>query len=572
MLKRKNKIIFSVIATLILILTIGVYSNVNLSPKHTNYNEFLSKLNSNKVKEVNINSDINMTYTLKDGGKYSTNYPNTDSFKEKLLLSGVNISDSQSFSLGNLSNMIISIILLSIVGTVLYKNVKSTQKNKSTVTFKEATSTNITFNEIAGNIETKESIMELVDFLKHPDKYEKFNARKPKGVILYGDPGTGKTLLAKALASEANVPFYYASGSDFVQMYAGVGASRIRELFKKARANEKAVIFIDEIDAIGKKRSSSPDTSSDERDQTLNALLTEMSGFNSSDNIIVLAATNRLDTLDEALLRAGRFDRHIEVPLPDIKSREEILNLYCKNKPIAKNVNIKKLAEITVYFSGAKLENLVNEAAILAAKNNKDVIDHSDFDKAYEIIIAGFEKKDRSYINETDKQITAYHEAGHALVSRILLPNVKVKKVSIIPSTKGAGGYTLNIPPNTMYYTKANLINNIKVALAGRAAEDIIFGKANITTGAEGDIKHATNILLSMIKHYGMFDDTGMLNYELIEGSSHKIFELSSKFINDLYTEVLNLLNENKEKLDKIAFTLIEKELLEEEELSLLIA
>ncbi|KMT23098.1 ATP-dependent metallopeptidase FtsH/Yme1/Tma family protein [Clostridium cylindrosporum] len=571
MLKIKKKLFFITFLALTISLFIGVYSYNIPSVMKSSYKDFLVRLNSGKISDVYIESSSNIKYTLKNGKKYSTSNPNTNTFKEELLIKDINVHEG-TYSSSNLSNMIISVLLILGVGLLAYRYIKSKSKLKSSSLFKEATAPNINFDDVAGNIETKESLRELVDFLKTPEKYKKFNARQPKGVILYGPPGTGKTLMAKALASEANVPFYSTSGSDFVQMYAGVGASRIRDLFKKARENEKAVIFIDEVDAIGKKRAASPDSSNDERDQTLNALLTEMSGFKSCDNIIVLAATNRLDSLDEALLRPGRFDRHIEVSLPDINARESILRLHCTDKPLSNDVDIRKLAEMTVYFSGAKLENLVNEAAILAAKNNKELIEQFDFEKAYEIVLAGFEKKDRSYIKENDRRITAYHEAGHALVSRLLLPNVKVKKVSIIPSTKGAGGYTLNIHPNSLYHTKISLINNIKVSLAGRAAEDIIFGSDNITTGAEGDIKHATNILLSMIKHYGMFESMGMLNYEMIEGASQKVLDLSNYNITLYYNEVLTLLQENKATLDKIADALLEKEYLEEDELSILVS
>ncbi|MCX7885143.1 MAG: AAA family ATPase, partial [Caloramator sp.] len=432
------------------------------------------------------------------------------------------------------------------------------------IEFDSKNTTNVSFQNIAGNEEAKESVSELVDFIKNPDKFARYNARLPRGVIFYGPPGTGKTLMAKALASEAKVPFFAVNGSDFVQVYVGVGAARIRDLFKKAREKGKAVIFIDEIDAIGKKRDSRADGGSDERDQTLNALLAEMSGFKDRDGIIVMAATNRLDTLDEALLRPGRFDRHIEVGLPDVNARYEILKLHSKNKPLDEKVDLYSIAQMTVYFSGAKLENLINEAAILAAKENSNYITMEHIDKAYGIVIAGAEKKDRSFLKEEDKKITAYHEAGHALITKLICPENIIKKVTIIPSTKGAGGYTLNISPDRIYQTKINLLNNIKIALGGRAAEEIIFGKENITSGAYKDIENATKTLILMAKYYGMFDTTGLLNYELLENeginNSQEILKICNETIIKLYDEVLEILKYNREKLHKIAIELLNKE------------
>lgn len=366
----------------------------------------------------------------------------------------------------------------------------------------------------------------------------------PKGIILYGEPGTGKTLLAKAVAGEANVPFYAMSGSDFVQVYVGVGASRIRQLFKKAKGHGKAVIFIDEIDAIGKKRDNSKTGGSDERDQTLNALLTEMSGFNEKNGIIVMAATNRLDMLDEALLRPGRFDRHIEVSLPDLSAREKILNLHLKNKP-TKSIDIKEWSQKTAYFSGAKLENLVNEAAILACKEESEFIENTHMDKAFSIVIAGYEKQNRDFIKEKDRKITAFHEVGHALVSLKILPNEKVSKVTIIPSTKGAGGYTLSIPEDSLYQNKDYLKKRIMVLLGGRAAEELVFGKDYITTGAHNDLKQCTNIAYHMVTQYGMGETLGLLNMqELMNLNINKdsIIKECKNLVDNLYEETKNLL------------------------------
>ena len=429
----------------------------------------------------------------------------------------------------------------------------------------------LNFDYVAGNEEAKESLMDIVDFLKNPQKYKDYGARMPKGVILYGSPGTGKTLLAKAVAGEAKVPFYALSGSDFVQVYVGVGAARIRNLFKKAKAQGKAVIFIDEIDAIGKKRGgSSASSGNDERDQTLNALLTEMSGFGEQEGIVVIAATNRLDTLDSALLRPGRFDRHIEVSLPDISAREKIISLHLENKPY-NNLDLKDIAKKTAYFSGAKLENLINEAAIIAAKENSRLLTQDHINKAYSIVLAGYEKKERSHYLEEDMLLTSYHEAGHALVSLIKTPEDKVSKITIIPTTKGAGGYTLTIPKDSSYQRLDYLKNRIMVLLGGRAAEEIIFGQDKISTGAQGDLSQTTEMAMSMISEYGMGKTLGLLKLSslgpLSNSYGNPVVEECRELVNSLYGETLELLKENKEILNKIAMNLIDEETLDEKEI-----
>ena len=432
---------------------------------------------------------------------------------------------------------------------------------------------NYDFSKVAGNAEAKESLNDIVDFLKTPEKYSSYGAKMPKGIILYGPPGTGKTLLAKAVAGEAGVPFYALSGSDFIQVYAGVGASRIRNLFKKAKSHGKAVIFIDEIDAIGKTRSggNTSSTGNDERDQTLNALLTEMSGFKDSDGIIVIAATNRLDTLDPALLRPGRFDRHVEVSLPDLKAREQILKLYLKDKP-HKTINIESLAKKTAYFSGAKLESLINEAAILAAKRNKGYITSNEINDSFSLVLAGANKKERSHLKKEDLLLTAYHEAGHALVSLIVLPEETISKISIIPTTKGAGGYTITIPQDSSYQRINYLKSKIMVLLGGRASEELIFNKSQISTGAQGDLGQVTDIAIAMIAEYGMGESLGLLKVsnlgDLTSGYSHLIVEEAKILINDLYKETLDLLSNNKSSLDKLALLLLENETLHEEEIN----
>lgn len=443
---KKFYILIPVLTALFSLGMIIYTSSLNNHPKQE-YTIFLQDLETNKIQNVIIDSSSKMTVKLKDGKTYITDNPNKEDLKETLLLKNIKISDETNPPLiKTIPSGILVLSILTIIAMLLVKARHGSSSVTSMDIVDFSKNIGINFSSVAGNEEAKESLMDIIDFLKNPEKYEKYGARMPKGIILYGEPGTGKTLLAKAVAGEANVPFYALSGSDFVQVYVGVGAARVRSLFKKAKSKGKAVIFIDEIDAIGKARSNNESSSTNsERDQTLNALLTEMSGFGEGEGIIVIAATNRLDMLDKALLRPGRFDRHIEVSLPDVKAREKILSLYLDNKP-HENIDIKDIARKTSYFSGAKLENLVNEAAILAAKDDSKYITRRHFDLAYSIILAGYEKKEREHLKYEDKVLTSYHEAGHGLVSMLLLPKDKISKITIIPTTKGAGGYTLTIP------------------------------------------------------------------------------------------------------------------------------
>jgi cell division protease FtsH len=576
--KRKETLL-GVLTLLIIIVLLSIYGLSDKNKNIMSYKDFVIEVEKGNVSEVYLSDSENMKVKLKNNLSFYTENPRSQNLKETLLMEGIKVLEGGGAGPADVIPATIGVVL--VLSSIIYlagKNVKSPSKafKLSSIEVDPVGKTGLTFDNIAGNEETKESIKELVDFIKFPEKYSKYNARMPRGVILYGPPGTGKTLMAKALASEAGVPFFAVNGSDFVQIYVGVGAGRIRDLFKKAREKGKAVIFIDEIDAIGKKRSSKADGGSDEKDQTLNALLSEMSGFKESEGIVVVAATNRLDVLDEALLRPGRFDRHIEVGLPDVNARHKILKLHAKNKPLGDNVDLLKIAQMTVYFSGAKLENLMNEAAILAARDESEFITMEHIDKAYSVVLAGAEKKDKSSINDNERLVTAYHEAGHALVSRIVSPENKVRKVTIIPSTKGAGGYTLNIPPDRMYHTKTHLLNNIKIALGGRAAEQIIFGVDNITTGASGDIENVTNTVLAMIKTYGMFEATGLLNYEILEHqgvvNSSEILKVCSNTVEDLYHEVIELLTIHRDKLDNLTNALLQKETLFDDEINILVA
>lgn len=574
--KLKKNLIYIPLSTLVLSIFILIAMNVtSTSIPYKSYTDFLTEISSGSISAVSMAASTNkLTVTLKDGEKYTTDNPNSATLHEDLLKKGIEVNSSAT--LPNNQRVMVIIISISAISALFIYFTKNSGSNSmstiSTVTGEDISKDKYSFNSVAGNDEAKESLKDIVDFLKSPDKYNHYGARMPKGIILYGDPGTGKTLLAKAIAGEANVPFYAVSGSDFIQMYVGVGASRIRNLFKKAKAKGKAVIFIDEIDAIGKQRSSSKNNNSDERDQTLNALLTEMSGFKDSDGIIVIAATNRLDVLDEALLRPGRFDRHIEVSLPDINAREKILNLYFKNKPISDDLNLRTIAQNTSYFSGAKLENLVNESAIIACKLNAPYITMEHVDKAFSTVVAGQEKLDRSALKKEELKLTAYHEVGHALISHLLVPEEKISKVTIIPTSKGAGGYTLTTGDDMAYHNLDYLKRKIMVLLGGRAAEEIIFGSEKITTGAYNDLKKTTNMISNMICEYGMGKSMGLIRLSELQGVpkdnySNIILEECKNTIEELYSDVKNILKANINSLHEISLYLLEKESIQGEEI-----
>ena len=439
----------------------------------------------------------------------------------------------------------------------------------------------INFKKVAGLEEEKEDLAEVVDFLKNPGRYMKVGARIPKGVLLVGPPGTGKTLLGKAVAGEAGVPFFSISGSDFVEMFVGVGASRVRDLFEDAKRNAPCIIFIDEIDAVGRRRGTGLGGGHDEREQTLNQLLVEMDGFGVNEGIIVMAATNRVDILDPALLRPGRFDRKVAVGRPDVKGREEILQVHAKEKPLAEDVDLKRVAQTTAGFTGADLENLMNEAAILAAKENRAFLKQEDIERSFVKVGIGMEKKSR-LISEKDKRITAYHESGHAILFH-LLPDVgPVHTVSIIPTGIGAAGYTMPLPEkDEMFSTRGRMLQEITVSLGGRIAEEMIFD--DITTGASQDIKQATETARNMVTRYGMSDQIGMICYgddddqvfigrDLAHAKSYgervasTIDEEVKRIIDSCYGRAKELLAENREILHKSAALLMEREKISGEE------
>jgi cell division protease FtsH len=575
-LNNKIKILLVTIISIILLIGISQYLKFKNTVEEIPYNLFLTHVEKDLVEEVELSDSPKVKIKLKNGTIATTDNPRTETFKEELLLYDVKVIEKD----GTVNQFIPLLLFISVIGFMIFylntnmsKQAEKEMSGLSKMSLFENTSKRIKFEDVAGNEEAKESLMDLVDFIKNPDKYIAFGARLPRGVLLYGEPGTGKTLMARAMAGEADVPFYAVSGSDFVQVYAGLGASRIRELFKKAKEAGKSVIFIDEIDSIGKKRKSGENpSSSEEGDRTLNALLTEMSGFNENEGIIVVAATNRLDILDEALLRPGRFDRQVEVSLPDVNGRYKILKLHSTNKPIAKNVDFKNLALETIYFSGAKLENLMNESAIIAVKDKAKEIDMDHINKAYYSVLVGDEKKDRSSINNTDKEITAYHEAGHALMTKLKAKSNRVTRVSIIPSTKGMGGFSLNIPQDKIYQKKSDILSNIIIALGGRAAEEVIYGKDYITTGASSDLEKATEMILSMIGIFGMDEEIGLLNYNVLAhknlGSNESMLIRAKEILDEIYLEAIHTLNLNKDKLEILANNLIKKEVLNEEEIN----
>ena len=436
-------------------------------------------------------------------------------------------------------------------------------------------STNVNFTKVAGLEEEKEELAEVVDFLRDPGKYTKLGARIPKGIILVGPPGTGKTLLAKAVAGEAGVPFFTISGSDFVEMFVGVGASRVRDLFEDAKKHAPCIIFIDEIDAVGRRRGSGLGGSHDEREQTLNQLLVEMDGFAGNQGIIVMAATNRVDILDPALLRPGRFDRKVAVGRPDVAAREAILKIHAASKPLGDDVDLHSVARQTSGFTGADLENLMNEAAILSAREGKRFISADDINKAFIKVGIGTEKKSR-IVSEKEKSITAYHEAGHAILFRELDGVGPVHTISIIPTGVSAAGYTMPLPgEDQMFNTKSKMLNNIMVSLGGRIAEEIIFG--DITTGASSDIKQATSVARAMVMEFGMNERAGLVNYgnegdeifigrdfgqtkSYSEETANMIDEEVRKIINDCHTKAKEIIMKRKYVLDACAALLIEKE------------
>ena len=480
----------------------------------------------------------------------------------------------------------LSIVVVVVIVTMMNRGAAGGGSNARMMNFgrsraKLSRDSKVNFTNVAGLEEEKEELEEVVDFLKNPQKYTSVGARIPKGMLLVGPPGTGKTLLAKAVAGEAGVPFFSISGSDFVEMFVGVGASRVRDLFEEAKKNAPCIVFIDEIDALARRRGTGMGGGHDEREQTLNQLLVEMDGFGVNEGIIVMAATNRVDILDPAILRPGRFDRKVAVGRPDVKGREEILKVHSKEKPLSEDVDLRRVAQTTAGFTGADLENLMNEAAIISARDNRRFIRQADIDKAFVKVGIGAEKKSR-VISEKDKKITAYHEAGHAILFHVLPDVGPVHTVSIIPTGVGAAGYTMPLPEkDEMFNTKGKMLQNIMVDLGGRIAEEIIF--KDVTTGASQDIKQASKLARAMVTQYGMSDRVGMIQYgsdedevfigrDLAHTKSYGneiadvIDEEVKRIVDECYTKAKNIILEHEDVLHSCAALLIEKEKIGQEE------
>ena len=560
-----------------------------IPPRAFTYTEFLDLVKGNEVDSVTI-IDKNILGRLKDGTSFTTYAPEDPQLIEILRNQNVNIDAKPPTEPSWWSRILGSLIptaLLIIVWIFLLQQFqgggsKVTSFSKSHARMVDSEKVKITFADVAGIEEVKDELSEVVDFLKNPRKYQKLGARIPRGVLLYGPPGTGKTLLAKAVAGEAKVPFFSISGSDFVEMFVGVGAARVRDLFGNAKRNAPCIVFVDELDAVGRHRGAGLGGGHDEREQTLNQLLVEMDGFDPNQGVILIAATNRPDILDPALLRPGRFDRRIAVPRPDVLGRESIIKVHSKGKPLGKDIDLKILARRTPGFVGADLANMMNEAALIAARKGKEVIEMSDIEEAIDKVIAGPERKN-VIISEKEKRVVAYHEAGHALVTKFLPNTDPVHKISIIPRGGSALGYTLQLPTEDRYLiSKQELMARLAVLLGGRVVEEIIFG--DVTTGAYDDLQKATEIAREMVCEYGMSDTLGPLtlgrrhkevflgkdiaedrNYS--EEIAYTIDKEVRKIIDSSYEKARTIIMNNRDKLDKLTTILLEKEVLEREEI-----
>ncbi|WP_010309056.1 ATP-dependent zinc metalloprotease FtsH [Kurthia senegalensis] len=585
---------------LVIVGIFGTFNNKNQPTKELSYHEFVTALDKGQLKEATIQPD-NLVYVVKGtlegyskGESFVANVPVDDQGLmddiRKAAKDNTNIDFEQApetsgfvqFFTGIIPFVIIFILFFFLMNQSQGGGNRMMSFGKSKAKLYDDQKKKVRFTDVAGADEEKQELVEVVDFLKDHTKFEKIGARIPKGILLVGPPGTGKTLLARAVAGEAGVPFFSISGSDFVEMFVGVGASRVRDLFENAKKNAPCIIFIDEIDAVGRQRGAGVGGGHDEREQTLNQLLVEMDGFGPNEGIIIIAATNRPDILDPALLRPGRFDRQITVGRPDVKGREAVLKVHARKKPLDETVDLKAIAQRTPGFSGADLENLLNEAALVAARSNKEKIDMGDIDEATDRVIAGVAKKGR-VISKKERNIVAYHEAGHVVVGLTLDEAEKVHKVTIVPRGQ-AGGYAVMLPKEDRYFmTKPELLDKVAGLLGGRAAEDITFGE--VSTGAHNDFERVTSIIRSMVTEYGMSDRIGQLQYTSKQGAGGNMFlggdsssafsdaiakeidEEMQRMVKEQYARTKDILIERRDLLELIAQTLLVEETLDAEQI-----
>lgn len=587
-----KNVLFYLLIIMVIIWMFDLYGEKNSKPADISYTSFMQHVQQDEIKQVTIVDNV-ISGKLKDGKEFSTVAPNDSKLVEKLEAKKVDIKaelpPQPPWWMSILSSILPMLIIVGLWFMLMNQGGAGGGKvmnfGKSRARRYDEEKLKITFKDVAGADEAKQELEEVVEFLKHPQKYNDLGAKIPKGVLLYGPPGTGKTLLAKAVAGEAGVPFFSISGSDFVEMFVGVGASRVRDLFDQAKKSAPCIVFIDEIDAVGRQRGAGLGGGHDEREQTLNQLLVEMDGFSANEGIIMIAATNRPDILDPALLRPGRFDRQIVVDRPDIKGRTEILKVHVKGKPIGQDVNLDVIAQRTPGFTGADLSNLVNEAALLTARKDKKAINMPEMEEAAERVIMGPERKSR-VISDKEKRLTAYHEGGHTIVGMLLEHTDPVHKVTIIPRGR-AGGYTLSLPKEDKYYaTRSEMLDELKVLLGGRVAEALVLKE--ISSGASNDLQRATQLARQMICEYGMSENIGPVTFghrqdqvflgrdivrdkDYSEEVAAEIDKEVRSFMEDAYAATEKLLSDNIDKLHVIATALMEKETLEEEEINQLV-
>ncbi len=588
-LKKTHFTIWYFVIAFIIILLIQNYVMTRKVEDVIPYSEFKESLRTGKIKELTITPEsINGEREAEKGLRrfQTVRVEDPDLVKELETYHVKYTGKVESKWLTNIISWIIPLVFFFILWRILFSRIGPETSvmsfGKSRAKIYAETEKKITFADVAGIDEAKEELKEVVEFLKTPGKFQRLGGKIPKGVLLVGMPGTGKTLLARAVAGEANVPFFSISGSDFVEMFVGVGAARVRDLFGQAQTHAPCIIFIDELDALGKARGVNPMGRHDEQEQTLNQLLAEMDGFDPNTGVIIMAATNRPEILDPALLRPGRFDRHVVVDRPDLVGREEILKIHSRNVKLSPDVDLKVIASRTPGFVGADLANIVNEAALLAARKNKEAVEMADIEEAIDRVIAGLEKKGR-LMSKKEKEIVAFHESGHAIVAS-LLPNADpVRRISIIPRGISALGYTLQLPTEDRYLmTKTELLDRLAVLLGGRVAEEIVFGE--ISTGAHNDLQRATDIATSMVKEFGMSEKLGYVTFEkekkplflpsslfptreYSEDTAKQIDEEVKKIVDETYLRVKEILMAKKDKMEELARLLLEKEVVEEGDL-----